>query len=86
MTDISVEKLDYQNWVSNNFRSRALGLINSAGDLGATLSPFSALGVLNMELIPLSGICKIAGEFFGVVALFTLFPFATRLSRTTINL
>lgn len=71
--------------VSKNIRSRALGLINTAGDLGATIGPFAALGVLNKDLISLSGIYMIAGAFFGVVAVLALSPFTSRLSRTTIN-
>jgi len=54
--------------VPESLRSRALGLINTAGDLGATIGPFAALGALNAGLIPLSGIYKIGGMLFGAVA------------------
>jgi MFS family permease len=68
--------------VPKNLRSRALGLINSAGDLGATIGPFAALGVLNSGWYPLSGIYRIAGVLFGIVALLALSPLAARVSKT----
>jgi MFS family permease len=67
----------------NNLRSRALGVTNSAGDLGATIGPFAALGVLNSGWFPLNGIYQIAGVLFGVAALFALYPLVSRQSRTT---
>jgi small-conductance mechanosensitive channel len=54
--------------VPKNSRSRALGLINTAGDLGATIGPFTALGVLNFGWLSLSGIYKIGSMFFGASA------------------
>jgi len=60
--------------VPKNLRSRALGLINTAGDLGATIGPFAALGALNLGCLSLGGIYKIGGVFFGVVAVLALSP------------
>jgi MFS family permease len=71
--------------VPKNLRSRALGLINTAGDLGATIGPFAALGVLNLGWLSLGGIYKIGGVFFGVVAMLALSPWVARQSRTTVN-
>ena len=59
--------------VPKNLRSRALGVINTAGDLGATLGPFAALGVLNSGWLSLRGIYIIGGVFLGVVAVFAFF-------------
>ena len=71
--------------VPKNLRSRALGLINTAGDLGATIGPFVALGALNMAWLSLGGIYKIGGVFFGVVAMLAMSPLAVRQSKTTAN-
>ena len=71
--------------VSVNIRSRVLGLINTAGDLGATLGPFTALGILNLELILLNGIYKIAAVLFGMLAIFAFSPFVLRLSKDKTN-
>jgi len=71
--------------VPKNLRSRALGLINTAGDLGATIGPFAALGALNLGWLSLGGIYKIGGVFFGVVALLALSPLVARQSGTTAN-
>jgi len=60
--------------VPKNLRSRALGLINTAGDLGATIGPFAALGALYLNWISLGGIYKIGGILFGIVALLALSP------------
>jgi MFS family permease len=68
-----------------NLRSRALGLINTAGDLGATIGPFAALGALNSDWLPLSGIYKIGGVLFVIVAVLALSPLVARQSRTTFN-
>jgi len=64
--------------VPENLHSRALGLINTAGDLGATIGPFAALGVLNADLISLGGIYKIGGILLGVVAVLALSPLGSR--------
>jgi len=71
--------------VPKNLRSRALGLINTAGDLGATIGPFAALGALNLGWLSLGGIYKIGGVFFGVVAMLALSPLVARQSGTTAN-
>jgi MFS family permease len=55
--------------VPSRARSRALGLINTAGDFGATIGPFFALGLLNSGGISLGAIYKIAAILFGVVGL-----------------
>ena len=49
--------------VPTNFRSRALGLINTAGDFGATIGPFAALGAAEYGLV-LSGRPLYDGECF----------------------
>jgi MFS family permease len=69
--------------VPKNLRSRALGLINTAGDLGATISPLAALGALNLGWLSLGEIYKIGGVFFGVVAVLALSPWASKQSRPT---
>ena len=71
--------------VPGDLRSRALGLINTAGDLGATIGPFAALGALNLGWLSLGGIYKIGGAFFGVVAMLALSPLVARQSRTTVT-
>jgi MFS family permease len=48
-------------------RSRALGLINTAGDLGATIGPFAALGALNAGWLSLNWIYRIGAVLFGIV-------------------
>ena len=58
--------------VPKKLRSRALGLINTAGDLGATIGPFAALGALNSGWFSLGEIYKIGAVFFGVVAILAL--------------
>jgi len=67
--------------VPPNLRSRALGLINTAGDLGATIGPFAALGIINSGWISLSGIYKIGGGLFGIVAVLALSPLVSRQTR-----
>ena len=69
--------------VPKNLRSRALGLINTAGDLGATIGPFAALGALNIGWLSLGGIYKIGAVLFGIVAILALSPLVTRGSRIT---
>ena len=69
--------------VPKNLRGRALGLINTAGDLGATIGPFAALGALNSGWLSLGGIYQIGGTLFGVVAVLALSPLVSRQSRTT---
>ena len=71
--------------VPKNLLGRALGLINTAGDLGATIGPFAALGALNFGWLSLSGIYKIGGIFFVVVAVLALSPLVTNQPRTTIS-
>jgi len=70
--------------ISKNLRSRALGLINTAGDLGATISPFIALGALNLGWLSLGEIYKIGSVFFGIVAVLALSPLFSKRSRTAI--
>ena len=67
--------------VPKKLRSRALGLINTAGDLGATIGPFAALGALNLGWLSLGGIYRISAVFFGVVAILALSPWVSRQSR-----
>jgi len=71
--------------VPKNLRSRALGLINTAGDLGATIGPFAALGALSLGWLSLSEIYKIGSVLFFVVAVLALSPLVARQSRTTVN-
>jgi sugar phosphate permease len=71
--------------VPKNLRSRALGLINTAGDLGAMIGPFAALGILNSDWLSLSGIYRISGVFFGVVAVLALSPLVSRQSKRTVT-
>jgi len=71
--------------VPKNLRSRALGLINTAGDLGATIGPFAALCALNLGWLSLGGIYKIGGVFFGVVAVLAFSPLVSKQSRTTVT-
>lgn len=72
--------------VPEKLRSRALGLINTAGDLGATIGPFAALGAINSEWLSLADIYKIGSICFGVVAVLALSPLATRkTARATIK-
>jgi MFS family permease len=68
--------------VPKNLRSRALGLINTAGDLGATIGPFAALGTLNSGWLTLGGIYQIGSVLFGIVAVLALSPLVSRQSRT----
>jgi len=67
--------------VPKKLRSRALGLINTAGDLGATVGPFAALGALNSDWFSLGEIYKTGAVFFGVVAILALSPFLSRQSK-----
>ncbi|MCP4141083.1 MAG: MFS transporter [Chloroflexi bacterium] len=67
--------------VPKKLRSRALGLINTAGDLGATVGPFAALGALNADWLSLGEIYKIGAIFFGVVAILALSPLVSRQSK-----
>ena len=67
--------------VPKKLRSRALGLINTAGDLGATIGPFAALGALNLGWLSLGGFYRISAVFFGVVAILALSPWVSRQSR-----
>jgi hypothetical protein len=72
--------------VVKKLRSRALGLINTAGDLGATIGPFAALGAINSEWLSLADIYKIGSICFGLVAVLALSPIATRkTARATIK-
>ena len=71
--------------VPKNLRSRALGLINIAGDFGAALGPFAALGILNAGWLSLGGIYKIGGVIYGVVALLALSSLISRRPRATVN-
>jgi MFS family permease len=60
--------------VPENMRSRALGLINTAGDLGATLGPFAALGLIQAEWLSISGIYRIGGGLLLMIALLAFSP------------
>lgn len=71
--------------VPKKLRSRALGLINNAGDLGATIGPFTPLGILNSGWFPLSDIYKIGAVFFGIVAVLALSPFVSRRSMKVVT-
>jgi MFS family permease len=68
--------------VPKDLRSRALGLINTAGDLGATIGPFAALGVLNLGWLSLGGIYRIGSMFFGVVAVLAFIGSSNTTSST----
>jgi MFS family permease len=67
--------------VPREMRSRALGLINTAGDLGATVGPFAALGILNSGWLSLGTIYQIGGLLFGAVALLAFSPLVASQSR-----
>ena len=67
--------------VAKELRSRALGLINTAGDLGATIGPFAALGALNAGWFSLGVIYQIGGALFGLVAILALSPLVARQSN-----
>lgn len=71
--------------VPQDLRSRSLGLINTAGDLGATLGPFAALGALSLGWLSLSEIYKMGSVLFVVVAVLALSPLVARQSRTEVN-
>ena len=64
--------------VPEKLRSRALGVINTAGDLGATIGPFAALGAINAGWLSLGEIYKISAIGFGLVAILVLSAFANR--------
>ena len=68
--------------VPKGMRSRALGVINTAGDLGAMIGPFAALGALNSGWLSLSGIYQVGGVLFGVVAILALTSFTAGQSGT----
>ncbi|HAV77386.1 MAG TPA: hypothetical protein DCX53_08535 [Anaerolineae bacterium] len=67
--------------VPKKLRGRALGLNNTAGDLGATIGPFVALGILNAGWLSLGDIYKIGILFFGLVAILALSPLVSKQSR-----
>ena len=71
--------------VPENLRSRALGLINTAGDLGATIGPFAALGVLNSGWLSLNEIYEVGGFVFGVVAALIFSPLVNWKSNRAIT-
>jgi MFS family permease len=64
--------------VPKNLRSRALGMINTAGDLGAMIGPFAALGAINSGLLSLDHIYRIGGLLFLVVAAMALSPLVSK--------
>ncbi|MBS3751236.1 MAG: MFS transporter [Anaerolineales bacterium] len=64
--------------VPKKVRSRALGLINTAGDLGATIGPFAALGAIHSGWLSLGGIYRIGGALFGLAALLAFSPLVSR--------
>lgn len=55
--------------ISDELRSRALGVIYTLGDLGASLGPIAALGLLNANLLTLGEIYRLSGIFLGGIAL-----------------
>lgn len=71
--------------VPKRLRGRALGLLNTAGDLGATIGPFAALGILNAGWLSLGDIYKIGVLFFGMIAILALSPLVSRQSTTSGN-
>jgi MFS family permease len=64
--------------VPKTLRSRALGLINTAGDLGAMIGPVAALGTLNSGWLSLSGIYRAGGILLGFIAMLSLSPLVSR--------
>jgi len=60
-------------------------MINTAGDLGATIGPFAALGALNSGWLSLSGIYKIGSVLLGIVAVLALSPLVPRQSKKIVN-
>jgi MFS family permease len=68
--------------VPKGLRSRALGLINTAGDLGAMIGPFAALGAINSGLLKLDSIYRIGGLLFVVVAVMALSPLVSKRDST----
>jgi len=71
--------------VPKDLRSRALGLINTAGDLGAMIGPFAALGLLNLGLLALVDIYKIGSVFFALVAVIAFSPLASNQSSAVVT-
>ena len=71
--------------VPKKLHSRALGLINTAGDLGATIGPFAALSSINLGWFSLGEIYKIAGGLFAIVAVLAFSPLVSRQSRTKVT-
>lgn len=69
--------------VPKKMRSRALGLINTAGDLGATIGPFAALGAINSGWLSLNEIYRIGGGLFWMTALLALSPLVSRQIKMT---
>jgi MFS family permease len=70
--------------VPSHLRSRALGLINTGGDLGAMLGPFAALGAINTNWLTLGEIYQIGSILFGFVAWLALSQLAVRSPATTV--
>lgn len=64
--------------VPKALRSRALGIINTIGDFGATVGPIIALSVLNAGWLSISGLYKIAGSLFGIVSLLAFYSLRLR--------
>ncbi|MBC8503926.1 MAG: MFS transporter [Anaerolineales bacterium] len=58
--------------VSDESRGRALGITNIFGDLGATVGPAFALGMLNLEWLSLGEIYRIGAILLAGVGLFAL--------------
>jgi MFS family permease len=71
--------------VPESLRGRALGLINTAGDLGAMIGPFAALGTLNSGWLSLSGIYKIGSVLFVLVALLAFSPLVSQRSTLPVT-
>lgn len=58
-------------------RSRALGLLNTAGDLGAALGPFAALAAVNSGWLEIGGVYRGGSVLFGAAAVLAVFQMYT---------
>ncbi len=58
--------------VEDSMRGRTLGAIYAIADIGSTLGPPVALGILNAAWLPLSGIYQISALILGLMALVAL--------------
>ncbi len=67
--------------IPENLRSRALGLINTAGDLGATIGPFAALGIIQSEWLTLGQIYRLGGSLLFGISLLAFSPWVSNLKQ-----